>query len=153
MVVLHLKSPLIGAAIAASVHGAVDVCLPPQRLVPYLLIFAPLQTHVTTLLFGVASLVHFSRDSTFRTSLLLHACFLTYDLELASGIFCLYYVLVHSPLSLARRRDHSSSTVAAFVLFFALLALTHEVREVFVDDVLQKMVISHVIVDEVERRR
>jgi hypothetical protein len=137
-------------------HGGVDVVCSPRMLWVYALALLPVDNDATTVIFGISSIVHFSRDVTLVGSVGLHlitSALALWDVAAASNFMLVYIVLVHIPsLCLRCWQDNVYGAYFLLVLLFtgavasnALIktptfSLTHR---------MQRVVVIHVILNEV----
>ena len=160
MVIFNIPSRIPDIMVAASMHGAADICR-PRHLYPYTLLFAPLPpTVATTVLFLISSVWHFAQDIGWRGALGLHtACGLVYflmDPTMAFGIMSLYYCALHVPMCyirLATRRSYLALTIIASLTLIAygVSKTMHAPPCVNINDRLQLLVICHVLSDASQR--
>jgi len=153
MVTIPIHTPLLGAIAVASVHGLTDFKLPPLQLAPYALMFAPIPTHLVTVLFLLASIQHFSRDIGLTPSVALHAIFLVLGLTVPQAgwsVFAMYYCLCHAPLHHVEhfedKHTRLGAAILAIVASFALGMCNFETFEL--TDIMQLAVTAHIVVDE-----
>jgi hypothetical protein len=148
--ILQVPAFVVKPIVLASAHGLYDTQLDPQKLAFYSLILLPIP-HVTPL-FILASIRHFSHDIGIWPSVLLHPLWLILDVMQQSGfawsLFSLYYVCIHS-LPLLRlwfRRSKFQVCIALLLTVFSTL-LIH--GDLLVTEIMQKIVIAHVVLDEI----
>lgn len=151
-----LRVPAVAASpiVVASAHGLSDFRGPPVCLIAYLLLLFPLP-HVTTC-FLVASILHFSFDVGLIGSALLHA---TWGLlaklkkpRVAWASFAAYYTIVHARPRLQEWfRSRPRQTWCALVCC-GLASVFLPPGDLIVGEMLQKLVISHVVVDDLRQR-
>lgn len=123
MVEFVLRSPIRKALLLAAAHGMTDVAAPSQ-LYPYTALVLPLPGWLTTMLFSVASIVHFASDLGLALSLALHVCLTALATHNRDGSFflmSLYFCFIHTPLHYLRLLNEGSRGVIAVV---AALAIT-----------------------------
>lgn len=154
MFVFDVDLPFLFAVAAG--HGFVDFGRPTEELFPYLFVFLPLGSLISTVTFFFASLLHFSSDITLLGSLVLHTLFLVLDYfhrpwAVAAGIF--YLSLFHVPLlmhSFVKRRMWGE----LLVLFISVVAAA-AFKDVLLNENVfifsewkQRIVSAHVFVHE-----
>jgi hypothetical protein len=146
----------------ASAHAATDFSRPLPALSPYLMLVAWPSTVPVTPLFFAASVVHFGRDVGTTTSLLLHIVWCvvaSVDTDVSFSLFTLYYCGVHAPAHCMRHARDWPFVLAAMALCAAVFAtLTGDLdwtqtSTVVIEEWMQRLVIAHVLCDELERER
>ena len=148
---MHLTLPvhdalkaLVGPAI---VHGFADLRKPTRELWPYITLIVPVPSTLTTVAFACASIVHFARDVGVHASVVLHSVLvglaLAHHADWATAILLLFMNLVHVP----RRVGHDHVVVAA--CGFAAAAMIAMPPCDAPPDVAQKLVVAHVVVNDV----
>lgn len=153
---MHLSVPrvLTTPVILASAHALHDFRRPPlPLLLSYAVALVPYPFATPTFL--LASVRHFAKDVGMRTSMLLHAWWIGlahWHLQTIAWItFVLYYVFVHAmPCLLQWFKTAPMEAGAAFV-FCIGCAMVHDGSFV-VNDVLQRVVVSHVVLNESTRK-
>ena len=129
----------------SSFHGFTDLQKDPTYLTAYVLALLPVPERITTTTFMCSSLYHFSNDIGILKSFLLHTFWVVgfkYYKKIAWLVFCLFYCGVHVPMTLYRHPLQLKYT------FVSLLFLKFIKKEgMFVNELLQKFVISHVFID------
>ena len=150
--ILQVPAFVVKPIVLASSHGLYDTQLEPQKIALYSLVLLPIP-HVTPL-FILASIRHFSHDIGIWPSVLLHPLWLILDVMqrpvLAWSLFSLYYVFIHSlpRLCLWFQRSKFQVCIALSLTLFSTL-LIHS--DMLVNEVMQKIVIAHVVLDEVHQ--
>ena len=152
MILPVIPTPLVLPILVASTHGLQDIQEhPPLRLSIYTLAAAPLP-HVTPL-FLLASIRHFSHDIGAQGSTILHLLWLSLYLFQCSTVawwcFCVFYVCVHSFPRLCVWFERSRAQVGT-VVTIALFAKFYFVRSLMVNETLQKIMLMHIVLDEVK---
>lgn len=149
---MHLTLPvhdalkaLVGPAI---VHGFADLRKPTRALWPYIALIIPIPSTLTTVAFACASIVHFARDVGVHTSVVLHTALvglaLTHHSDWATSILLFFMNIVHIP----RRVGHDHAIMIACGFAAAAMVALPSFDEVALPDVAQKLVVAHVVVND-----
>lgn len=147
----HLR----GAIAVIGTHGLTD--LDSKRFVaPYAICLgAPVPSEVLTPLFCAASIAHFSEDSSFAGSVLLHLAVLVIGLccgqQVAFEAMCTYLACVHVPAHYVRcvaRRRGRGVVLALCATAMAILQCNQlECTPLVLEDWMQRIVIAHVVTE------
>lgn len=150
--IVHIPFLFVKPIVVASVHGLHDIRHGPEKLSLYCLAMTPLP-HVSQI-FVVASARHFSHDVGITCSLLLHIAWIVLPhvqhAHAAWVLFTMYYVFVHSFPKLFCWFCESWTQLGLCVLC-ALFAAQHVTTNLPVDEHVQKIVIAHVVLDEMNK--
>ena len=147
-----IHSPLVLPLAIASTHGLTDFDR-PAHLYPYaLMLWWPNEIPVTPV-FALASMAHFSRDVGAWPSVALHAlvgAVAAVNQDEAFFAISLYYCFVHAPLHCVRHQ-WALRFVAAGVALVTLACAIHAWTpsgELVIEEWMQKLVVAHVLCDE-----
>ena len=159
MIDVVVSTPFLPIIAGASAHAVTDFGRGWWILLPYALsfFFTYFNSYGVTLFFLLASWLHFSRDVGGIMSLRLHFTFLVLTAlrreSLAWFIFALYFCGLHAPLHMWRKRDDLDGLSMPIIYSLAgiLFLLSKNLSSFIVTDNMQKIIVAHVAVDELER--
>ena len=152
---LHIPRVVTTPVILASAHALRDFRRPPlPLLLSYAVALVPYP--FATPSFLLASVRHFANDVGMRTSMLLHAWWIglahLHLQSVAWVTFVLYYVFVHAMPCLLQWLTTAPMEACVALVFCAACAVIHDGSFV-VNDVLQRVVVSHVMLGESTRKQ
>lgn len=151
---LSLQGPLVKYAIAASSHGLADFDK-PRSLISYSILALSIPRSLTTIMFGIASIIHFGVDMGLRQSIAGHAvlaaCASTSP-SVAATLFSTYYLSVHIPLTfhkLSKTNPRLATALTGITCLSMCVAAHVTCNVVTIDHFAQRLVIAHVIASDV----